>query len=73
MNKYAPEILKDPKFQVFIDGGVRRGADVLKALCLGASAVGLGRPFIYAAATHGADGVEKAVQSRSSQRNAIRR
>lgn len=35
-------------FIVYLDGGVRRGTDVLKALCLGATAVGLGRPFLYA-------------------------
>jgi hypothetical protein len=33
---------------VYVDGGVRRGTDILKALCLGAKAVGLGRPFLYA-------------------------
>lgn len=32
---------------VFIDGGIRRGTDILKALALGARAVGLGRPFLY--------------------------
>lgn len=40
---------------------MRRGSDVLKALCLGASGVGLGRPFIYAAAGWGPEGVEKLV------------
>jgi L-lactate dehydrogenase (cytochrome) len=34
------------KIEVYIDGGVRRGTDVLKALALGATAVGLGRPFL---------------------------
>lgn len=34
--------------EVFLDGGIRRGADVLKALFLGATAVGIGRPFLYA-------------------------
>ena len=33
--------------QIFVDGGVRRGTDILKALALGARAVGLGRPFLY--------------------------
>jgi glutamate synthase domain-containing protein 2 len=34
------------KVEVYIDGGVRRGTDVLKAIALGATAVGLGRPFL---------------------------
>ena len=33
---------------VYLDGGVRRGTDVIKSLCLGATAVSLGRPFLYA-------------------------
>lgn len=41
--------LYDPsKFEIYIDGGVRRATDVLKAVALGATAVGVGRPFIYA-------------------------
>lgn len=40
---------------------MRHGTDVLKALCLGARGVGLGRPFIFAANGWGADGVEKLV------------
>jgi len=36
------------KLEVYIDGGVQRGTDVVKAVCLGAKAVGLGRPFLYA-------------------------
>lgn len=61
-----PALLKDPKFAVFIDGGVSRGTEyaaswtftksvlltvsssVLKALCLGAKGVGLGRVTLYA-------------------------
>ena len=62
---HCPEVLHQPDFQVFVDGGVRRGTDILKALCLGAKAVGLGRPFIYAAAGWGPDGVEKAIRSGS--------
>ncbi|KAJ9650613.1 hypothetical protein H2198_010085 [Neophaeococcomyces mojaviensis] len=49
----CPEVLE--QMEVFIDGGVRRGADVLKAICLGASGVCLGRPFLYAT-TYGEDG-----------------
>ena len=39
--------------EVFLDGGIRRGSDIYKALALGAKAVGIGRPFLYALATHG--------------------
>jgi L-lactate dehydrogenase (cytochrome) len=52
----------NPSFSVFIDGGVRRASDVLKALALGASAVGVGRGFLYAFSSYGQDGVEKAIQ-----------
>ena len=51
----------DDKLEIFIDGGVRRGTDILKALCLGAKGVGLGRPFLYANSCYGKDGVEKAI------------
>ncbi|KAH6695887.1 L-lactate dehydrogenase [Leptodontidium sp. MPI-SDFR-AT-0119] len=54
----CPEILE--KMEVFIDGGIRRGTDVLKAICLGASAVCLGRPFFYALG-YGQEGVEHAL------------
>lgn len=50
----CPEVLE--QMEVFIDGGVRRGSDILKAICLGASAVCLGRPFLYAVG-YGEDGV----------------
>lgn len=42
---------------VMIDGGIRRGSDVLKAIALGASAVFVGRPFLYAAVIGGANAV----------------
>lgn len=50
------------KFQLFVDGGVRRATDVLKAVALGATAVGVGRPFLYAFSAYGQDGVNKALQ-----------
>lgn len=63
IRKFCPEILD--KVEVWLDGGIRRGADVLKALCLGATFVFLGRPFMYALGAYGADGVSRAIQGRS--------
>lgn len=45
------------RMTVLLDSGVRHGADVLKALALGAKAVLLGRPYVYALASHGEEGV----------------
>lgn len=45
--------------EVYVDGGVRRGSDVLVARALGARAVGLGRPILWALAAGGAPGVER--------------
>jgi 4-hydroxymandelate oxidase len=45
------------KAEVYVDGGIRRGTDILKALALGARAVMIGRPAIWGLAVHGADGV----------------
>ena len=47
---------------VMMDGGVRRGTDVLKALCLGAKFVFVGRPFNYAASVGGEAGVAHAIE-----------
>jgi 4-hydroxymandelate oxidase len=47
---------------VLVDGGIRRGTDVLKALALGAQAVLVGRPYLYALAAAGAEGVACAVK-----------
>ena len=46
---------------VMMDSGIRRGSDVLKAVALGARMVFLGRPFMYAAAVGGAQGVDHAI------------
>jgi 4-hydroxymandelate oxidase len=43
--------------EVYLDSGVRRGSDVLKALALGARAVGVGRPLYWGLAVNGAEGV----------------
>ncbi len=45
------------KAEVYVDGGIRRGTDILKALALGARAVLIGRPVIWGLAAQGADGV----------------
>ncbi|KAJ2893896.1 Hydroxyacid oxidase 1 [Coemansia aciculifera] len=45
------------RVEVFLDGGVRRGTDVFKALALGAKAVFLGRPVLWALSYNGEDGV----------------
>ena len=47
------------KMPVLIDGGVRRGTDVFKALALGAKGVGIGRPYIWGLAAFGQPGVDK--------------
>ena len=47
---------------VMLDGGIRRGTDVLKALALGADFVFAGRPFLYAAAVGGEAGVRHAIE-----------
>lgn len=46
------------RIPVLMDGGIRRGADVVKALCLGASAVMIARPFLWGLAVAGQQGVE---------------
>src|SRR5262249_45990037 len=46
---------------VLMDGGIRRGTDVFKAVASGASAVMIGRPFLYGLAVAGASGVERVI------------
>ena len=45
------------KVEIIVDGGIRRGSDVLKGLAFGASLVGLGRPILYALAAGGENGI----------------
>jgi isopentenyl diphosphate isomerase/L-lactate dehydrogenase-like FMN-dependent dehydrogenase len=47
---------------VLVDGGFRRGTDVFKALALGASAVGVGRPYVWGLAAFGQPGVERVLE-----------
>ncbi|CAE8643621.1 unnamed protein product [Polarella glacialis] len=44
---------KPGEFSIFVDGGIRRGADIFKAVALGATGVGAGRPVLYALASYG--------------------
>lgn len=53
------EALADTDAEVYVDGGIRRGTDVLKALALGARAVLVGRPTLWGLATGGAEGVRE--------------
>ncbi|RUU13475.1 alpha-hydroxy-acid oxidizing protein [Mesorhizobium sp. USDA-HM6] len=50
------------KIEVHMDGGIRSGQDVLKALCLGAKATYIGRPFLYGLGAMGKAGVTKALE-----------
>lgn len=54
------------KIDIMIDGGIRSGADVVKALALGAKAVGIGRPVLYANGTHGQEGCSRVLNSKSA-------
>ena len=62
-HKRCPEVfLPNPRsdnrrMEIYVDGGIRRGSSILKALCLGATAVGLGRSFLFAT-SYGQEGVE---------------
>ena len=48
--------------EIIVDGGIRRGVDVLKAIALGATACMIGRPYVYGLAAGGQAGVERALQ-----------
>jgi len=59
-----PEVVEaaSGRAEVFLDGGVRRGTDVVKALALGAKAVLVGRPYVYGLAVGGEEGVRRAIR-----------
>jgi L-lactate dehydrogenase (cytochrome) len=59
IRKHCPEVFD--KCEVFVDGGIRRGSDIVKALALGAKGVGLGRSFLFSLA-FGEAGVNKAIR-----------
>ena len=49
------------RIPILVDSGIRRGTDVLKALALGATAVLIGRPYLYELGVAGAEGVRRVV------------
>jgi L-lactate dehydrogenase (cytochrome) len=61
--RVLPEIVKavDGQLEVLMDGGVRRGSDIVKAICLGARAVLVGRAYAYGLAAAGEAGVSRAL------------
>jgi isopentenyl diphosphate isomerase/L-lactate dehydrogenase-like FMN-dependent dehydrogenase len=50
------------RIPVFVDGGVRRGTDIFKALASGARGVGIGRPYIWGLSAFGQEGVERVLE-----------
>lgn len=63
IRKYCPEVFD--RVEVWVDGGVKRGTDVVKALCLGAKAVGVGRAALYGLGAGGTEGVARMLESKS--------
>jgi 4-hydroxymandelate oxidase len=61
------------KVPVFVDGGIRRGTDIFKALALGATAVGIGRPHGWGLAAFGQEGVEAVLDIYARELQAIMR
>ena len=65
IRKYCPEVFS--KLEVLVDGGIRRGTDVVKALCLGARGVGIGRAALWGLGAGGPEGVERTLESLSHE------
>lgn len=59
LQKSCPQVFD--KVEVYVDGGIMRGTDIIKALCLGAKSVGIGRGFLFAL-NYGEEGVEKYIE-----------
>lgn len=64
IRKYCPEVFE--KVEVWVDGGIKRGTDVVKALCLGARGVGIGRAALWGLGAGGPKGVERTFESKYS-------
>ena len=61
--RVLPEVVEavGERIEVLVDGGIRRGSDIVKALCLGARAVMVGRAYAYGLGAAGAAGVSRAI------------
>ncbi|KAI2467309.1 FMN-dependent dehydrogenase-domain-containing protein [Annulohypoxylon bovei var. microspora] len=60
IRKFCPQVLD--KLDVLVDGGIKRGTDVVKALALGAKGVGIGRPALYGLSVGGEAGVKRVLK-----------
>jgi len=62
--RMLPEVLASvgDRIEVLMDGGIRRGSDIVKALCLGARAVLVGRAYAYGLGAAGGAGVGRAIE-----------
>ncbi|KAI1376352.1 FMN-dependent dehydrogenase-domain-containing protein [Hypoxylon crocopeplum] len=60
IRKYCPQVFDH--IEVWVDGGIKRGTDVVKALCLGAKAVGVGRAALFGLGAGGQKGVERTLE-----------
>ncbi|KAJ5146284.1 Aldolase-type TIM barrel [Penicillium bovifimosum] len=60
IRKYCPEVFD--KIEVWVDGGIKRGTDVVKAFCLGARGVGIGRAALWGLGAGGVAGVKRTLQ-----------
>ncbi|CAG8067402.1 unnamed protein product [Penicillium salamii] len=64
LGRHCPHVLRET--EVLVDGGIRRGTDILKAICLGARAVLIGRPVMYAL-NYGQEGVQHLIDVLASE------
>lgn len=60
IRKYCPDVLR--KLEIYVDGGIKRGTDIVKALALGATAVGIGRAALWGLGAGGQAGVERVLE-----------
>ncbi|KAF2471364.1 L-lactate dehydrogenase [Lindgomyces ingoldianus] len=60
IRKYCPEVFD--RIEVWVDGGIKRGTDIVKALCLGARGVGIGRAALFGLGAGGKEGVARVLE-----------